>query len=124
MEKQSIFSDNRYIQFRKIENLHIFFWLIKDLCWLIEWRVLGMLMIIPTLSVSIYFTIRNRQIPAELFHNIAIAIWIMTNSAWMISEFYGVDESVKPYLWIPFIIGLILLSYYYIVYEIFKWKKN
>lgn len=123
MDKGTIFSDSRYIRFRKIENLHILFWLIKDLCWLMEYRVIGMFMIIPTLFISIYFTFKNYKIPAELFHNLAIAIWIMTNSAWMISEFYAFDEMVKPYLWIPFSLGFVLLAYYYLVYEIFKIKK-
>lgn len=124
MEQQTIFSDRRYKQFRRIENLHILFWLIKDLCWLIEYRWLGMFMILPTLSVSIYFTIKNSAIPAELSHNIAITIWILTNSVWMISEFYGYDDLIKPYLWIPFSAGLLILAYYYFVYEIFKWKSN
>lgn len=124
MEQQSIFSDNRYKQFRRIENLHILFWLIKDLCWVIEWRLLGMFMILPTISVSLYFTWKNSSIPAEFFHNIAITIWIIANSTWMISEFFGFDDFIKPYIWILFVLGLGFLFYYYLTYEILKLKKS
>jgi len=40
-------------RYRKLENLHIVFWLFKDISWCMIWRELGILMIIPTLSVAI-----------------------------------------------------------------------
>lgn len=110
--------------FRKLENLHILFWLIKDLCWCLIIKWLGVVMIVPTLSVAIYIAWRSRHIVSELTHNIAITLWIMANSMWMISEFLKVDEQVKPYCIIPFSLGLLILLYYYLIYVPMKKKRN
>lgn len=110
-------------KFRKIENLHILFWLIKDLCWCLIWRPLGIFMIFPTLLVAIWIAWRNRHIVAELTHNVAIALWIVANSMWMISEFYNIDEKVRPYCIIPFSLGILILFYYYLYYSPLQRKK-
>jgi hypothetical protein len=81
-------------------------------------------MIIPTLSVAVYIAWRSRHIVAEVTHNIAITLWIAANSMWMISEFFKVDEKVKPYCIIPFSLGLLILFYYYLVYAPRKSKNN
>ena len=108
--------------YRKLENLHIVFWLFKDISWCMIWQVLGILMIIPTLSVAIYIAYRTRNIKAELAHNLAVAFWISANSYWMISEFFGFDEAKvfggyegKHLAMIPFIIGVIILAWYYLI---------
>jgi hypothetical protein len=109
-------------RYRRLENLHIVFWLFKDLSWCMLWRELGIVMIIPTLSVAIYISHRTRKIKSELAHNLAVTFWISANSLWMISEFYGFDEK---HIWngyegkhlsmIPFIIGVLILAWYYLV---------
>ena len=108
-------------RYRKLENLHIVFWLFKDISWCMIWRELGIIMIIPTLSVAIYIAYRTRDIKAELAHNLAVAFWISANSYWMISEFFGFDDAIifgeyegKHLAMIPFIIGVIILAWYYI----------
>lgn len=111
-------------KFRKIENLHIFFWLVKDLCWCAEFKPLGIIMIVPTLSIAIWIAWKNRHIAAELAHNLAIAIWIIANSLWMVSEFFAFDEKVKPYCIIPFALGILILSYFYFVYAPLQRKKE
>lgn len=78
-------------RFRQLENLHILFWLIKDLCWCLLFKPLGIFMILPTISVALFITWRNRRIFSELMHNLAISLWIVANSIWMIAEFYEVD---------------------------------
>ncbi len=109
-------------RFRRLENLHIVFWLFKDISWCMIWKELGMFMIIPTLSVAIYISYRTREIRSELAHNLAVALWITANSYWMISEFFGFDEiplwggyEGKHIAMIPFLIGVIILAWYYIV---------
>lgn len=104
-------------KFRKIENLHIFFWLVKDLCWCAVFKPLGIAMIVPTLSVAIWIAWKNRHIVAELAHNAAIAIWIIANSMWMLAEFFAVDDKVKPYCIIPFSLGILILSWFYFIYS-------
>ena len=107
--------------FRRMENLHIVFWLMKDVSWCLIFRPLGIAMLIPTLVIAIWITWKNREIKSELMHNLAIVFWITANGYWMISEFFGFDESViwnvfigKDITIIPFCIGLLILAYYYI----------
>jgi len=86
------------------------------------WRELGIAMVIPTLAVAIYISYRTRSIKSELAHNLAVAFWISANSYWMVSEFYGFDETriVGPYegkhlAMIPFMIGVLILAWYYLI---------
>lgn len=109
-------------KFRKIENLHILFWLMKDLCWCLLFRPLGIIMIFPTLTVAIWIAWRNRHIVAELTHNVAIALWIVANSMWMIDEFFF-NEKIRPYCVIPFSLGILILFYYYFYYSPLQSKK-
>ncbi len=112
------------LRFRKMENLHIVFWLFKDLAWCLEWKVVGMAMIAPTFIISLVILWRTRNMVAELCHNAAISIWIGANSYWMVTEFVGVDENIVFGDWtmkhmavIPFVIGLGFVSYYYLYYQ-------
>ena len=109
-------------RFRRMENMHIVFWLLKDISWCMIWRELGIAMFIPTLTVAIMIAWRTRSIRAELAHNLAIAFWITANGYWMISEFFGFDEMLvlreftcKHMALIPFFTGALILLYYYIV---------
>src|ERR1043165_1807177 len=116
-------------RFRRLENMHIAFWLMKDISWCMIWKVLGIIMIIPTLSVAIFIAIRTRQIKSELAHNLAIVFWISANAYWMISEFFGFDSQIffgnltgKHMAIIPFTIGAIILLYYYLFQRLEDWK--
>jgi len=109
------------LRYRKMENLHIVFWLLKDISWCMVWKPLGILMIFPTLVIAIVIAFRNRQSVSESAHNIAIVFWISANSYWMISEFAGFDTklfyatySYKQLAVIPFVIGLLILAWYYL----------
>ena len=102
-------------KFRKTENLHILFWLFKDLSWAMLWKPLGIAMIVPTISVAILITWQNRKINSELFHNLAIDFWICANAMWMILEFTGLDDHWRKYTAIPFSIGVFFILSYYLV---------
>jgi hypothetical protein len=109
-------------RFRRLENLHIVFWLIKDISWCMLWKVLGIAMAVPTLSVAIYIAWRTRKIKSELAHNLAVTFWIAANSYWMVSEFYGFDEMPiwsgyegKHLAMLPFLSGVLILMYYYLI---------
>jgi hypothetical protein len=109
-------------RFRQMENMHIVFWLMKDISWCMIWKVLGITMIIPTLSIAIVIAWRTRHIKSELAHNLAIAFWISANSLWMISEFFHFDGMIvwkeftgKHLALVPFVTGALILLYYYIV---------
>lgn len=123
LQEQVALSEKNYqipLKYRKMENLHIVFWLFKDLAWCMVWKPLGIAMIFPTLLISIVIAWRTRQFASELFHNLAISIWISANSYWMISEFLGFDSiplwgdfNMKHLALIPFTLGILILGYYY-----------
>ncbi len=102
-------------KYRKTENLHIVFWLLKDLSWAMLWKPLGLVMIIPTISAALLITYQTRHIKSELLHNLAVDFWIIANAYWMLTEFYSRNDTLRYYTIIPFSIGLIIISYYYFV---------
>jgi hypothetical protein len=109
-------------KYRRMENMHIIFWLVKDISWCLIWKVLGIAMIFPTLIISLIIAWRTRHIKSELAHNLAITFWIIANSLWMITEFFHVDTKIffgiltgKHLSLIPFILGMCVLLYYYII---------
>ncbi len=104
---------------RRIENMHIIFWLIKDTSWCFLSKTLGMIMVAPTLLIALWIVIKTRKNPVELSHNLAVLFWITANSIWMAGEFYC-NDCTRPYALIFFIFGLISLATYYVS---FYWKK-
>jgi len=108
------------LSYRRMENLHIVFWLLKDISWCMIWKPLGIAMVFPTLIIALVIAWRTRHLVSEACHNIAIAFWISANSYWMISEFLHFDGGVlfgeftfKHLAVIPFVLGLIPLIYFY-----------
>ena len=96
---------------KKYESLHIVFWLIKDSCWMFEAKLLGVLMIIPTLSIAAYIIYITRK-TTDLFLNLAILFWICANSFWMYSEFFN-NGAYKLVASIPFGLGFIFVGIFY-----------
>ena len=79
------------------------------------WKPLGMVMIVPTIGAALLITWQTRQIKSEFLHNLAVDFWIFANAYWMITEFYSTNESLRYYTIIPFAIGLIIITYYYLI---------
>lgn len=104
---------------RNLENTHILLWLIKDTCWVLEFKPLGVFMILPTVAMAVYLTIVARSDRKELLHNLAVCCWILANSVWMIGEFY-LKDSTRPYAAAFFILGLLFVAIYYIGQMILK----
>lgn len=107
---------------RFIENLHIVFWLIKDMCWCLEFKILGIAMAIPTICIASYFVYKSKNDTTELFHNIAVLLWIIANTLWMTSEFFKFDETIiffglkgKTLCAFPFGLGIMILAIYYLL---------
>lgn len=132
--KEPIVTEESYsipLSYRKMENLHILFWLLKDIGWCLIWRPLGIAMVFPTLIIAIVICWRTRQLTSELAHNLAIVFWITANSYWMTSEFFKFDtvHIVGPYeakhlALIPFLIGLMILLWYYLIAKPKETKKG
>jgi hypothetical protein len=107
-------------RFRRVENMHILLWLIKDACWAINFKYFALFMIIPTLTVAFVIAWQTRHVISEFLHNLAVVFWIIANCIWMIGEFTGWDENLvgsyglRQFSLIPFGIGLLILLYYYL----------
>jgi len=99
---------------RSSENFHIVLWLFKDLCWVLEMKVLGLVMIVPTVSVAAWIAWRCRQNIGEFLHSLAVVLWICANSVWMIGEFFYKDTTRPIAQWF-FIAGLLCVAWYYLV---------
>jgi len=109
-------------RFRKTENLHIVFWLMKDLCWVMLWKPLGLAMIVPTIGAALLITWQTRHIKSELLHNIAVVFWIFANAYWMLTEFFTHDDALRYYAVIPFSLGIVVIAYYYLGVLFEHWK--
>lgn len=95
------------------ENLHIPLWLLKDTCWMLQWKVLGITMVFPTIVVAIIIAIKSWREKSDAFWlNLSVLFWISGNSYWMLCEFFH-HEELKYYAGIPFVIGMITVAYFY-----------
>jgi hypothetical protein len=106
-----------------MEYAHVFLWLVKDMCWAQGWKLAGSLMVAPTILVAIGITWLQRKQPITLVHNIAISIWISSNSLWMLAEFYQKEDLLKPVSTAGFALGLLLLAVQYVKTLVFPNKK-
>jgi hypothetical protein len=100
------------------EYLHIVFWLIKDSCWMMEFKVTGTLMIVPTIGLAImivYHTWRT----IDVYINMAILFWICANSFWMVLEFFD-HTNLKTLAAVPFLLGFVFVGIFY--YK--RWKGH
>jgi hypothetical protein len=101
-------------KFRVAENLHIIFWLLKDLGWAMLWKPVGLAMFVPTLILSIVITKQTSAIKSEFYHNMAVTSWICANGYWMITDFFWPkDASLRYFAAIPFGVGILFIIIYY-----------
>lgn len=105
---------------RRVENLHVFLWLLKDCSWAHTWKILGSIMIAPTLIVQLYLVWHSRKDIHDVLHNIAVALWISANATWMLFEFFWNPEHGKEYARYFFNTGLCIMVFYYL----FLFKKK
>ena len=98
---------------RKLENLHVGFWLLKDASWCQHWIVVGLLAAIPTLGLSIKLAWDSRHDIEELVHASAAVLWILANIVWMTGEFFF-DDSIRWAARPFFFSGIALLGAFYL----------
>lgn len=96
------------------ENLHVILWLLKDLSWLMEYKVFGLVMVVPTVVVAVLIAWGSRRDRGELIHASAVVLWILANSTWMIEDFFF-DAKGHGIPQVIFLLGLGLLAIHYLV---------
>ena len=93
------------------EYLHVVLWLIKDSCWMLGFKTLGTVMIVPTIGLAILIVYHTRK-TTDLYINLAILCWIVANSFWMLMEFYSL-LNYKGIASIPFALGFLCVGIFY-----------
>ncbi|HEY1045279.1 MAG TPA: hypothetical protein VGF79_02500 [Bacteroidia bacterium] len=101
MENQSR-SNLQYV----LETAHIPLWLLKDICWLMEYRTAGMIIAVPTILVAFWVAFITRKDKKMFLPNVSIAFWIVANANWMTAEFYNLNT--KPLSIYPFLAGVLV----------------
>jgi uncharacterized membrane protein YoaK (UPF0700 family) len=102
-------------QLRHFENFHIILWLIKDSCWLMHYKVAGVIMVVPTVAMAIYIAYRTRKRMPLLLPNIAVCCWIFANATWMMGEFF--DFNHVPFALSSFLAGIVVIAFYFLKYR-------
>ncbi len=69
-----------------------------------EWRIPGLIMILPTLGLGLYLVYTWRNDLTELAYSSAVCWWIVANSVWMIGEFF--DFPLRPVAAFCFFTGI------------------
>lgn len=106
---------------KRLENFHVFLWLMKDVSWCNTWIKFGVFAAVPTLGLQIYIAWLTRKNFVEFIHNIAVCLWLCANITWMVGEFLfngGDDWFDIHMIWLPDIfffcgIGIVGLFYLY-----------
>jgi hypothetical protein len=108
-------------------QLHIVCWLFKDAAWAAGIHSIGVLMIVPTLALAIYFAKAHWHNITERYHNSAVVCWICANATWMIGEFFNWDEAPYHLRKVAvgiFGIGIAMLAFYYIYYVLLSKRAS
>ena len=105
---------------RVTENFHILFWLVKDISWVLELKVLGVSMILPTVFIALFISYKTFRTP-EFFVNLAVLFWISANSFWMCAEFFDFIQ-YKYITAIPFGLGFVAFAVY--LFDLIKTDTN
>lgn len=125
MRRPPSLARNLFDMFRNLragENLHIVLWLVKDVCWVLDWRAAGVIMFVPTLAMAAYIAWRFRRVIGEFLHSLAVVSWICANGIWMLGEFFC-DDCTRPPATVFFVIGLLCVGCYYLLVKPF-WKNS
>ncbi len=96
---------------RHYEYLHVVLWLMKDSCWMLGLKMLGTIMIVPTIGLAILIVYHTRK-TNDRYINLAILSWIIANSFWMLMEFYNL-LNYKEIASIPFALGFLFVGIFY-----------
>lgn len=71
----------------KIDFFHFSFWLLKDIFWLLKWKILATFMVVPTMLLTIYLLFKTKKFIST---TTIFSSWVMTNIFWMLHELYDI----------------------------------
>jgi hypothetical protein len=112
-----------FFSVRYVENIHLYFWLLKDLAWSLRYTDFGMTfgtIAVLWLGVLYYNAIKARS-TEEMFFLIPSTLWLIGNYLWMMGELENNDDDVyRPKGKACMITGIIIVIAYHIGV---KWLK-
>lgn len=119
-----------YLSESGLDNLHIYFWITKDLCWVQSWLLPGLIIGALACLYALFLIFRAaywRRNIGEFWIKMSEFLWLFANYWWMIGELhddhYGyfddheksiVDRHTKE-AGVVFICTLVWISLYYVV---------
>ena len=107
---------------RRLENVHVALWLIKDYSWCTTTRWLGLAMAVTTIALAVAVARASRHSLQDFAHDVAACCWIAANITWMIGEFYFSDGT-RRYARGFFYLGLTCIALFY-AYELVKQARR
>lgn len=123
-------SPSFYLSERGLDNVHIYLWITKDLCWVQSWLIPGFTIGGMACLYALFLTFRAafwRKNIGEFWIKMAETMWLFSNFWWMVGELhddhYGYfDDGDKSIVdkhtleaGIIFICTLVWISLYYII---------
>lgn len=109
------FSPEIFFTIRGCENVHIYFWIAKDLGWILNNKIgifFGLLALL-WLGVLLYHAIKNKN-NEEKYFLVPTFLWLFANFLWMTGNLlYGTDVYRFP-AGCLMMIGLVMIVYYFV----------
>lgn len=85
---------------RDYENVHVLFWLGKDIAWNGGYQALWVMFAVPTTLIALEFvlvTFLTKQTFIDHMHYLAQLLWVSANLVWAIGELWHLDSD-EPYV--------------------------
>ena len=79
---------------REYENIHIVFWLGKDVAWINLIPSMWVIFLVPTFGIAwdmVFVTFWKKHLMVDHAHNLAILFWVMANALWAGGEIFDPD---------------------------------
>lgn len=119
-----LISSGVFFTVRYAENIHLYFWLFKDLAWSLRYTDFGMTfgtIAVIWLGVLYYNAIKTWS-TEEIYFLIPTTLWLMGNYLWMMGELENNDDAIyRPQGRNCMIAGIVIVVVYHILVKWTKW---
>ena len=78
-----------------LEHFHSLLWLLKDMCWLQLWPVVGPIILVPTVGLAVFISWKSFSDRFQFFQNLSVMLWLSANATWMVGELFY-DDTTRP----------------------------
>lgn len=106
-----------FFSVRYVENIHLYFWMLKDLAWSLDYRDFGM--VFGTIAIlwlgMLYWNAIKAKSTEEIYFLIPTSLWLIGNYLWMTGELVNSDDDyLRPKGSYCMIAGMCLTIFYHI----------